>query len=211
MRFTRHARIFRGPLDAAPVASVLLLMMIFMLLGSMLYTPGVLLKVSQAGAGRLITINGSNEIVFDGKTYPAGDLESLRADLRAWPGEVGVQAEPGADPRIAQAVSNLFEITLPDGKKGLAGTDNATVVVAVNFRGQCFYENRPVQDAELTSELAGRQKNARAAGKRLTLILRMDKAAQTQVLTHLCALADAAGISEVELAERPAIFDGRPL
>ncbi len=207
MRFARHARIFRGPLDPAPMASVLLLLMIFMLLGSMLYTPGVLVEV---GHGQPITVMPNNDIVFDGKTYPAGDSNRLRSALRAWPGDVSVQVQPGADPKIAQAVSNLFEITVPDGKKSLVGTDNATVVVAVNFRGQCFFENQPVQDAELTNALAGRQKTARAAGKKLTLILRVDKAAETQVLTHLYALADAAGISDVVLAERPAIFDVRP-
>jgi biopolymer transport protein ExbD len=207
MRFARHARIFRGPLDPAPMASVLLLLIIFMLLGSMLYTPGVLVKV---GHGQPITVMGNNDIVFDGKTYPSGDLDPLRSYLRAWPGDLSVKVERGADPKIAQEVSNLFEITLPDGKKSLVGTDNATVVVAVNFRGQCFFENRPVQDAELTNELTRRLKIAARNSQKLTLILRMDKAAENQVFTHLCALAGEVGIAEVELAERPAIFDGRP-
>jgi len=207
MRFARHARIFRGPLDPAPLASVFLLLLIFMLLGSMLYTPGVLVQV---GRGQPVTVKDNNDIVFNGKTYAAGHLDPLRSDLRAWPGDLSLKVEPGADPAIAQAVSNLFEITVPDGRKGLAGTDNATVAVAVNFRGQCFLDNRPVQDSELTGELARRVNIAARDSKKLTLVLRMDKAAETQVLTHLCALADAAGVAEVELAERPAIFDGRP-
>ena len=49
MRFVRQARIFCGPLDAAPVASVLLLLMIFMLLGSLLYTPGVMIHLPNLG------------------------------------------------------------------------------------------------------------------------------------------------------------------
>jgi biopolymer transport protein ExbD len=40
MKFPRNARIFRGQLDAAPFASVFFLLVIFVLLGSMLY-PGI--------------------------------------------------------------------------------------------------------------------------------------------------------------------------
>jgi len=41
MKFPRNARIYRGHLDAAPYASVFFLLVIFVLLGSMVYTPGV--------------------------------------------------------------------------------------------------------------------------------------------------------------------------
>jgi biopolymer transport protein TolR len=41
MKFPRNARIFRGQLDAAPVASVFFLLVIFVMLGTMVYTPGV--------------------------------------------------------------------------------------------------------------------------------------------------------------------------
>jgi biopolymer transport protein ExbD len=206
MRFARHARIFRGPLDPAPVAAVVLLLLIFMLLGSLLYTPGVLVKIGQP-----ITVKANNDILFDGKTYPAGDLGQLRSDLQAWPGNgpFSVKVESGADPKAAQEVSNLFEITLPDGQN-LAGTTNSRVVVAVNFRGQCFYENRPVQDAELNAELRRRLQIAKRESRKLTLILWMDKAAENRVLAHLCALAGEVGISEVLLLERPAPFEGRP-
>jgi biopolymer transport protein ExbD len=202
MRFARHARIFRGPLDPAPMASVLLLLLIFLQLGSLLYTPGVLV---QLGHGLPITVTSNNDILFDGKTYPAGDSNQLRSDLRAWSGDLCVKLEPGADPKVAQALSNLFDITLPDGKN-LAATDDATVVVAVNFRGQCFFENQPVQDAQLKAKLAARLKISR----KLTLILWMDKAAEIQVQAHLFALAREVGISDVRLAERPPLFDGRP-
>lgn len=45
MKFPRNARIFRGQLDAAPFASVFFLLVIFVLLGSMLY-PGIRLDSS---------------------------------------------------------------------------------------------------------------------------------------------------------------------
>jgi biopolymer transport protein ExbD len=211
MRFARHARIFRGPLDPAPAAGVLLLLMLFMLLGSLVYTPGVLVELSPTAAATTITVSSSNDVAFAGKTYKREDLDQLRTDLKAVPAKAGfsVALEPGADPSLARQVSNLFQITLPDGKN-LTGTDDETVMVAVNFRGQCFYENRLVQDAELKAELIRRVKVAARDSKKLTLLLRMDKAAETQVFTRLSGLAYEAGITKVLLVERPPMFGGQP-
>ncbi len=41
MKFPRNARIFQGRLDAAPFVSVLFLLVIFVVLGSLVYTPGI--------------------------------------------------------------------------------------------------------------------------------------------------------------------------
>lgn len=41
MKFPRNARIFRGQLDVAPFAIVFLLLVMFMMLSSLIYTPGV--------------------------------------------------------------------------------------------------------------------------------------------------------------------------
>jgi biopolymer transport protein ExbD len=48
MKFPRNARIFRGQLDAAPLASVFFLLVMFMMLSSLVYTPGVALKLPTA-------------------------------------------------------------------------------------------------------------------------------------------------------------------
>ena len=40
MKFPRNARIFRDQLDAAPFATVMFLLVIFLMLGSLVYTPG---------------------------------------------------------------------------------------------------------------------------------------------------------------------------
>ena len=45
MKFTRTARISRGQLDAAPFAAVFFLVVIFMMLGSLVYTPGARLQL----------------------------------------------------------------------------------------------------------------------------------------------------------------------
>ncbi|HUD46546.1 MAG TPA: biopolymer transporter ExbD [Candidatus Baltobacteraceae bacterium] len=138
MKFPRQARIFRGPLDVAPVAAVLMLLLIFMLLASLLYTPGVLIQI-------------------------------------------------------------------PDGD-ALTVTDNPTVVVAVDSGGQCFFDNRLVDEAELKALLKSRLQSTLLQSKKLVMVLWADKAAANQVITRLEALARAAGITEVLLAERPAAF-----
>jgi len=48
MKFPRNARIFRGQLDVAPFAIVFLLLVLFMMLSSLVYTPGVHLQLPVA-------------------------------------------------------------------------------------------------------------------------------------------------------------------
>jgi biopolymer transport protein ExbD len=48
MKFPRNARIFRGQLDAAPFAIVFVLLVLFMMLSSLIYTPGVQLQLPVA-------------------------------------------------------------------------------------------------------------------------------------------------------------------
>ena len=142
MRFARQARIFHGPLDAAPVAAVLLLLMMLMLVSSLLYTPGVTIKLPEGGN---------------------------------WP-----------------------------------GTDNPTVVVAMDAGGQCFFENRAVQESELLTALTARVRSTARLSKSLTLVLSADKEATQEKVAHLYSLARQAGIAEVLLAERDTVFGPPP-
>jgi len=48
MRFPRNARIFRGQLDFTPFASVFFLLVIFVMLGGLVYTPGVRIQLPVA-------------------------------------------------------------------------------------------------------------------------------------------------------------------
>jgi biopolymer transport protein ExbD len=138
MKFKRKAKIFNGPLNAAPMAGVVMLLVIFMLLSSLLYTPGVLIK-------------------------------------------------------------------LPDGDP-LTVTDNPTVVVLVDSGGQCFFDNRPVGEAELKTELKSRLQSAARQSRKLTMVLYADKSTKNEVMMRLETLAQAAGINEVLIAGRPASF-----
>jgi biopolymer transport protein ExbD len=135
----------------------------------------------------------------------------LRTDLNAAPANAGfgVAMDPGADPGLARQISNLFQIALPDGKN-LTGTDDETVMVAVNLRGQCFYDNHLVQDEELKTQLARRLKIAARDSRKLTLLLRMDKDAKYQVFARLSELASEAGITKVIMVQRPTMFGAQP-
>jgi biopolymer transport protein ExbD len=141
MRFARQARIFHGPLDAAPVAAVMMLLMMFMLVSSLIYTPGVTIKLPESGH---------------------------------WP-----------------------------------GTDNPTVVVAMDAEGACFFENRAVQEAELLAALTNRVQTTAGQLRKLTLVLAADKSATQEKVAHLEALAQKAGISEVILMDGDTVFGPR--
>ena len=53
MRFVRNARLLRSQLDAAPFAGVFFLLVIFMMLGSLIYTPGARLNLQLPQAAGL--------------------------------------------------------------------------------------------------------------------------------------------------------------
>ncbi|MSU26895.1 MAG: hypothetical protein CK546_05225 [Pedosphaera sp.] len=65
MRFPRHARIFKGQLDAAPFAGVFFLVLIFITFNSQLvFTPGVRVELPQA-EGLPGTANPTISVVVD--------------------------------------------------------------------------------------------------------------------------------------------------
>jgi biopolymer transport protein ExbD len=92
MKFPRSARIFRGHLDVAPFASVFLLLVIFVMLGSLLYTPGMRVELQglelPATTSELAGTDLSLVAVVvdaDGKFYfenQAVDDNSLRLSLK---------------------------------------------------------------------------------------------------------------------------------
>ena len=88
MRFPRHARIFRGQLDAAPFAGVFFLVLIFITFNSQLvFTPGVRIQLPQAD-GLPGTTNPTIEVAVDrsGQLYFANQViaeAELKQRLRA--------------------------------------------------------------------------------------------------------------------------------
>ncbi len=84
MKFPRNARIFRGQLDFAPFAAVLFLLVIFVLLGKMLYTPGIEVRLPSAGDVILPGATGptlsvavrTNAFYFQDEIVPENELSN---------------------------------------------------------------------------------------------------------------------------------------
>jgi biopolymer transport protein ExbD len=72
MKFPRNARLLRSQLDAAPFASVFFLLVIFMMLGSLIYTPGARVELQLPRANGLAGTDKptiSVAIDADGRLY----------------------------------------------------------------------------------------------------------------------------------------------
>jgi biopolymer transport protein ExbD len=84
MKFPRNARIFRGQLDAAPFAAVFFLLVIFLMLGSLLYTPGVRIELPVAdelpGTDRRtvsVAIDSGGRYYYDNQLVQEKQLSNL--------------------------------------------------------------------------------------------------------------------------------------
>jgi biopolymer transport protein ExbD len=207
MRFPRQARIFRGQLDAAPVAGVVFLLLIFMQLSSLLYTPGVLVHLNNPAA--TIRVEADSRIHFGTNFYTEAETNLLREALRNSPAgpPFAFLADPAAPAKVAervrQAVNNMFLIRLPGGPRDLIGTDNPTVLVAVNFLGQYFYDNHIVGERELKAGLRERLLAAARESRELTLTVAGDEQVNWNAVTRLAQWARDIGIKETVLAEWP--------
>lgn len=106
MKFPRNARIFRGRLDAAPFAAVFFLLVIFMMLASLVYTPGVHVELPVVdelpGTDKptvAVALDRNGRLYFENQSI---EESQLRAQLRAAakgssePLTLVVQADRGA-------------------------------------------------------------------------------------------------------------------
>jgi biopolymer transport protein ExbD len=93
MKFPRNARIFRGQLDAAPFVTVLFLVVMFLLLASLTYTPGVRLQLPVAsdlpGTDKptiAVAIDANGLLYFENQVITEDVLQNkLREAARAAP------------------------------------------------------------------------------------------------------------------------------
>ena len=83
MRFPRHARIFRGQLDAAPFAGVFFLVLIFITFNSQLvFTPGVRVELpvadglpGTANPTLSVVVDRSGQFYFENQVITEADLK----------------------------------------------------------------------------------------------------------------------------------------
>jgi biopolymer transport protein ExbD len=94
MKFQRNARIFKGQLDAAPFATVFFLLVVFLMLESLVYTPGVRITLPMAGdlpgtdkPTVAVGIDANGRLYFENQGIDEAHLkEKLRAAAIATPG-----------------------------------------------------------------------------------------------------------------------------
>ena len=115
MKFPRNARIFRGQLDAAPFAAVFFLLVIFMMLGSLVYTPGVLACSFPAADGLPGTDKPTVSVAIDadGRLYYENQwIEEERAERRLQDGREEVAGAANAG-RASRQSRQLRDVPAP--------------------------------------------------------------------------------------------------
>jgi biopolymer transport protein ExbD len=83
MKFPRNAKIFRGQLDVAPFAGVFFILVMFLLLATLIYTPGVTidLPVSSAeatvvqGPRVAVAVDKNGRLIYENQLIEARDLK----------------------------------------------------------------------------------------------------------------------------------------
>ena len=211
MRFPRQARVFHGQLDAAPVAGVVLLLVIFMQVSALLHMPGVLVYLNegllQTNPAATLTLNRDETIHFGTNDFARADSNSLRQALQrssAGP-PFYLLVGPNTSDSVAvigrNLVESLLQIRLPLASTNLVGTANPTVVVAMNF-GRYFYKNRVVSDGELRAELSTNLSAAATRSEELTVRIEADEQVTISELTALEKLIGEVGIKSVLIEGR---------
>jgi len=83
MKFPRNVRIFRGQLDMAPFAAVFFLLVIFVMIGSLVFTPGVRIQLPVAdnlpGTDRptvTIAVDAGGRLFFENQSIGEDELKS---------------------------------------------------------------------------------------------------------------------------------------
>jgi len=106
MKFPRNARVTKGSLEAAPWAAVMFLIVIFIMLGGLLYTPGVHVQLPVAdelpGTDKFpiqVALDASGQLFFENQRISEASLTNrLREIVLSSPEKPAlvVQADKGA-------------------------------------------------------------------------------------------------------------------
>ena len=90
MKFPRNVRIFSSHLDAAPIASVFFVLVLFVLLGTLVYTPGVRMPIELPRVSGLVGTNGpaiavavdaAGQYYFENQLIPENELRQRLVGL----------------------------------------------------------------------------------------------------------------------------------
>jgi len=206
MKFPRQAKIFRGQLlDAAPVAGVAFLLLIFIQLGSLLYTPGVLVQLKNPAATIRIAADGT--IQFGANSYTEADANPLREALRnSRPDRLLISGRTPTRRRKWRPAPAILSIVFSDPASPPARATSWGPMIPPSwsgsiFWGSIFYENRIVGERELKDALKERRQAAARESKELTLTVAGDEQVNWSAVTRLAQWAGEAGIRQTFLAE----------
>jgi len=83
MKFPRKAKIFKGQLDAAPFAGVFFLLVLFLLLAALIYTPGVRIELPEAAGlpgtdhpTLSVALDANGQLFFDNQIIEPDGLKT---------------------------------------------------------------------------------------------------------------------------------------
>ncbi len=137
MKFPRNARIFRGQLEAAPFISMLFLLILFLLVGSLVYTPGVRLELPVAdnlpGTDKptvSVALDANGRLYFDSQLIAEENLKQRlksAADNLPTPPTLLVQADEGVSYKM------LIRLTLLAREAGITEALLVTLPRAVEL------------------------------------------------------------------------------
>ncbi|MDB6039954.1 MAG: hypothetical protein JWM99_3795 [Verrucomicrobiales bacterium] len=223
MRYPRTAKIFHGQIDAAPIAGVFFLLVLFLLLhSSLVFTPGIKIDLNgyddllaKRTGVRMLKIDRKGSFIYNGKTLKElAFYEAVHEELTKPmpPTTLIVETDPLTKPeivaRLKASATEMGIVVKPPGTRldlpeadDLPGTANPTVVVAVNLNGQMFYENQIVKEDALRAKLRAALKQA---GPTLTLVIQPDRELPIEVIVKLDKIAREAGIRDTILGTRAA-------
>ncbi len=130
MKFPRNARILKGQLDAAPFATVFFLLVLFLMLGSLVYTPGVRLQLPMADnlpgtdwPTVSVAIDADGRLYFENQIIETNQLLARLGAARASAGSVALVVQ--ADRTVSY--DKLVQLTLLARKAGIGEAWLATL------------------------------------------------------------------------------------
>ena len=229
MKFQRKAKIFKGRVDAAPLASILFLLLIFVVLhSSLVFAPGIKVELADfqkiAGTNdyKIVTIRPGGEIEYNKQIYTEKKfIEKLLSDAKKKqlaPVFIAKE-EPGASRDLydrlravmLDAGSRLEKpavgLTLPEGEDE-TGVPEGAVIVAINRNGEFFYQHQIISETDLQNKLAILTKSA---GKPVTLVFEADKNIEYDTVVRLSQIAKKAGLGQVLWATRQGLKPNWPI
>jgi biopolymer transport protein ExbD len=224
LRYPRTAKVFHGQIDAAPIAGVFFLLVLFLLLhSSLVFTPGIKIDlndydtlIAKRTGVRMVKIDRKGSFLYNGKALKESAFYETIHEERSKPMPPTtfiVETDPLTKPeilaRLKTSATEMGIVVKPPGTRldlpeadDLPGTANPTVVVSVNLNGQMFYENQIIKEDSLLAKLSAAREQA---GPALTLVIQPDRELPVEVIVKLNKIAMEAKIGWIILGTRAVV------